>query len=60
MRLEVSRKPISDPVWLYLSVEEARNLHLALEYFFEDDACTAGEWHHHVDTGDALTIAIEA
>jgi hypothetical protein len=61
MRLEqVPGRPMSDPVWLYLSAEEARNLLATLERYFEDDGDTDAEWHYHVDAGDGLTIAIEA
>ena len=60
MRLEqVPGSPISGPVWLYLSTDEARNLFAALEYYFEDDGRPDPEWHHHVGPGEGLTIAVQ-
>lgn len=60
MRLEqVPGSPMSGPVWLYLTAEEARDLFAALEYYFEDDRSPDPEWHHHVGPGDGLTIAVE-
>jgi hypothetical protein len=53
-----ARQP--DPVWLYPSTEEARDLFAALEYYFENGGSPDPEWHVHVGPGEGLTIAVEA
>ncbi len=45
--------------WVTLTRQEALRLYQSLDVFFEDDDGTEDGWHHHVDDGNALTIATE-
>jgi hypothetical protein len=46
--------------WLYLTEDEAEQLLLALNFYFEDAAPRDPGWHHHITTtGPTVTIAIE-
>jgi len=59
MRIERESGGPEGAVWAILSENDARNLMLALEYYFKEEPRDPG-WHHHIGKADQeLTIAIE-